>query len=169
MKVTRERPWLGSLANCHVANVRIVAQICVNRARRIIIGHALMSVYHLKNLLSPCSIALIGASPRPNSVGHAILQNIMKGGFAGDFAVVNSRYPEIGGVATAASLDRLPFVPELIIVTTPAPTVPGLIDQAGGYGVSAAVIVSAVFGFGAGSLSVLFGCGAFLFWLRFFG
>lgn len=128
-----------------------------------------MSVYHLKNLLSPCSIALIGASPRPNSVGQAIVQNIRKGGFAGDFGVVNSRYAEIGGVATAASLDRLPFVPELIIVTTPAPTVPGLIDQAGGLGVSGAVIVSAVHGHGAGSVTEQIGRGAKKHGMRLIG
>src|SRR6187402_122517 len=101
-----------------------------------------MSVYRLKNLLSPRSIALIGGSPLRNSIGQAIIRNIRNSGFAGDLGVVNSRYAEIGGVATVPSLDRLPFVPELIIITTPAPTVPDLIDQGGRLGAAGAVIVS---------------------------
>jgi acetyltransferase len=112
-----------------------------------------MSVYRLNKLLSPRSIALIGGSPRRNSVGQAILHNIRKGGFAGDFGVVNSHYAEIGGVAAVPSLDRLPFVPELIIITAPAPTVPDLIDQAGGLGAAGAVIISAGLGHGAGSFA----------------
>jgi acetyltransferase len=112
-----------------------------------------MSVYRLKNLLSPRSIALIGGSPRRNSIGQAIIRNIRNSGFAGDLGVVNSRYAEIGGVATVPSLDRLPFVPELIIITTAAPTIPDLIDQGGRLGAAGAVIVSAGLGHGAGSLA----------------
>jgi acetyltransferase len=111
-----------------------------------------MSIYRLNKLLSPRSIALIGGSPRRNSVGQAILHNIRKGGFAGEFGIVNSHYAEIGDIATAPSLDKLPFVPELIIITAPAPTVPNLIDQAGSLGAAGAVIVSASLGQGAGSL-----------------
>ena len=50
-----------------------------------------MSTYRLKNLLAPRSVALVGASPRQGSVGRAILNNIGKAGFAGEFGLVNPR------------------------------------------------------------------------------
>ena len=45
-----------------------------------------MSTYRLKNLLSPRSVALVGASPRQGSVGRAILDNIRKAQFKGNSA-----------------------------------------------------------------------------------
>src|SRR6478609_9227540 len=62
-----------------------------------------MSTYRLKNLLAPHSVALIGGSPRHGSVGRAILDNIRKTQFKGQFGLVNPRYPEIEGVATVDS------------------------------------------------------------------
>jgi hypothetical protein len=79
-----------------------------------------MSTYRLKNLLSPRSVALVGASPRRGSVGRAILGNIHGAKFKGEFGLVNSHYAEIDGVATVPSLGKLPFVPELVVITAPA-------------------------------------------------
>ena len=111
-----------------------------------------MSTYRLKNLLAPQSIALIGASPRHGSVGRAILDNIRKAEFKGQFGLVNPRYPEIDGVAAVDSLAKLAFVPELVVLTAPARTIPDLIDEAGRRGTAGAVIVSAGLGHGSGSL-----------------
>jgi len=112
-----------------------------------------MSTYHLKNLLSPRSVALVGASPRRGSVGRAILGNIHKANFKGQFGLVNSHYPEIDGVATVGSLSQLPFVPELVVITAPASAVAGLIDEAGKAGAAGALIISAGLGHGTGSLA----------------
>ena len=112
-----------------------------------------MSTYRLESLLAPRSVALVGASPRPGSVGRAILGNIRKAKFKGEFGLVNSHYAEIDGVATVRSLSQLPFVPELVVITAPAAAVAGLIDEAGRRGVAGALIVSAGLGHGAGSLA----------------
>lgn len=112
-----------------------------------------MSTYRLKNLLSPHSVALVGASPRQGSVGRAILNNIRKAQFKGEFGLVNPRYPEIDGVATAGSIAKLAFAPELVVLTAPAYTIPDLIDQAGRRGTAGAIIVSAGLGHGPGSLA----------------
>ena len=112
-----------------------------------------MSTYRLQNLLSPRSVALVGASPRPGSVGRAILHNIGKAKFKGDFGLVNTHYPEIDGVATVNSLGKLPFVPELVVITAPAAAVVGIINEAGKRGAAGALIVSAGLGHGAGSLA----------------
>ena len=110
-----------------------------------------MSTYRLENLLSPRSVALVGASPRQGSVGRAILKNILKARFQGEFGLVNSHYAEIDGVAAVRSLGELPFVPELVVITAPATAVAGLIDDAGKRGAAGAVIVSAGLGHGVGS------------------
>lgn len=112
-----------------------------------------MSTYRLKNVLSPRSIALVGASPRRNSVGRAILENIRKSGFKGNFGLVNPRYGEIAGVTAARSLDQLAFVPELIVITAPREFVSELIDQAGGLGTAGALIITSGLGHGPGSLA----------------
>jgi acetyltransferase len=112
-----------------------------------------MSTYRLKNLLSPHSLALVGASPRQGSVGRAILANIRKTPFKGEFGLVNSRYAEIDGVATVDSLGKLPFVPELVVMTAPAAAIPALIDDAGQRGAAGAVIITSGLGHGAGSLA----------------
>ena len=112
-----------------------------------------MSTYRLKNLLSPRSVALIGASPRRGSVGRAILENIKKAEFKGEFGLVNTHHPEISGVAAVDSIGKLPFVPELLVITAPATATAGLIDQAGRLGAAGALIVSAGLGHGEGSLA----------------
>src|SRR5438034_600308 len=110
-----------------------------------------MSTYRLKNLLSPHSVALVGASPRHGSVGRALLNNIRKAQFKGEFGLVNPRYHEIDGVASVGSIAKLAFAPELVVLTAPAQTIAGLIDEAGRRGAEGAVIVSAGLGHGPGS------------------
>jgi len=112
-----------------------------------------MSIYRLNSLLEPKSVALIGASIRHGSVGQAIVRNIRASRFEGSFGVVNPRYPDICGIPTVRRLVDLPFVPELIIVTTPARTIPDIVAEAGGLGVAGAIVVSAGLGHGAGSLA----------------
>ncbi|MBR0826239.1 bifunctional acetate--CoA ligase family protein/GNAT family N-acetyltransferase [Bradyrhizobium manausense] len=111
-----------------------------------------MSTYRLKNLLSPRSVALVGASSRPVSVGRAVLENIRKANFTGEFGLVNPRHAEIGGMQAVTSLDKLPFVPELVAITAPAKEIPDIIDQAGRRGSAGALIVTAGLGHGPGSL-----------------
>jgi len=112
-----------------------------------------MSTYHLKNLLSPGSVALVGASPRRTSVGRAILGNIHKAKFKGEFGLVNTGYAEIDGVSAVDSIGNLPFVPELVLLTAPAAAIPGLIDEAGARGAAGALIITSGLGRGAGSLA----------------
>lgn len=112
-----------------------------------------MSTYRLSNLLAPRSVALVGASPRQGSVGRAILRNIRKAKFPGEFGLVNPRYSEIDGVSTVGSLAKLAFVPELVVLAAPAKSIAGLIDEAGRRGAAGAVIVSAGLGHGPGSLA----------------
>ena len=60
-------------------------------------------------------------SPRHGSVGRAILDNIRKAQFKGEFGLVNPRYPEIDGVATVGSIQELAFAPELVVLNHTCP------------------------------------------------
>jgi len=113
----------------------------------------LMSTYRLQNLLSPRSVALIGASPRRGSVGRAIVENIKKAEFKGEFGLVNSHYAEVDGTPAVGGIDKLPFVPELVVISAPATAIAGLVDQAGRLGAAGALIISAGLGHGVGSLA----------------
>jgi acetyltransferase len=67
--------------------------------------------------------------------------------------VVNPRHARIDGVATVESLERLPTAPDLVVVASPAATVPGIIAAAGIKGCAGAIIVTAGLGHGPGSLA----------------
>ncbi|KAF1700437.1 bifunctional acetate--CoA ligase family protein/GNAT family N-acetyltransferase [Pseudoxanthomonas suwonensis] len=111
-----------------------------------------MSIYALEAVFSPKSVAVVGASPRAGSVGRTVVQNLRQAGFAGQVGLVNPKYRQIEGVPAVGSLRQLPFSPELVVVTTPAETVPGVIAQAVEVGARAAVVVTAGLGQGPGSL-----------------
>ncbi|WP_322515946.1 bifunctional acetate--CoA ligase family protein/GNAT family N-acetyltransferase [Rhodopseudomonas palustris] len=110
-----------------------------------------MSTYRLNNLLAPAAVAVIGASPRPASLGRAVLDNLRSAGFKGEIGVVNPRYSEIGGFKTVRSLGDLAFVPDLIVITAPSRTVAKIIAEAGERGVAGAIVISAEMGRGKGS------------------
>ena len=111
-----------------------------------------MSTYRLDHLVSPRSLAVIGASPNESSVGRHIIANIVTGGFAGAVHVVNPHHREIEGISTVASVAAIPEGPDIAIVAVPPPAVPETIAQAGRKGVAAAVIITAGLGHGPGSL-----------------
>ena len=112
-----------------------------------------MSTFGLEKTFEPKRVVVVGGSPRPHSIGAIVLQNLIKGGFTGDITVVNSHYGEIAGLKTHPNLKALPFVPDLIVVTVPAPAIPEIITQAGELGVAGAVIISSGLGHGPGSIA----------------
>ena len=112
-----------------------------------------MSTYRLDRLFAPRSVALVGASPRPTSVGRTILNNLRTGGFAGPIHLVNPRYGEIEGIPAVKSIADLPDAPDVVIIAAPPAEVPGLIAAAGAKGRPAAIVITAGLGHGPGSLS----------------
>lgn len=112
-----------------------------------------MSTFGLERLFAPKRVAVVGGSPRPNSLGAIVLQNLAKGGFRGEIAVVNPRYDSIGGQKTFPDLASLPFVPDLIVVTAPAASILNIVVEAARTGVGGAVIISSGLGHGSGSIA----------------
>jgi acetyltransferase len=104
-----------------------------------------MSVRNLDKLFDPESVALIGASPRPGSVGAVIARNLRRAGLAGKVMLVNPNHPTIDGLIVHPNIASLPHSPDLAVIATPAETVPSLIGELGERGTRAAVIITAGF------------------------
>ncbi len=86
-----------------------------------------MTVRHLDRLLTPHSVAVVGASARPGSVGATVWHNLRRGEFAGAVHAVNPRHAAIDGVRTFSRIADLPEPPDLAVVCTPPDTVPQII------------------------------------------
>ena len=102
-----------------------------------------MSVRNLNKLFAPRSVALIGASNRPGSLGATLLHNLVAGGFDGAIHPVNPKHTELAGLPVVASVAELAAAPDLAVICTPAETVPLIIRQLGERGTRAAIVLSA--------------------------
>ena len=105
-----------------------------------------MSIRNLEHLLRPQSVAVIGASDTPRSVGATVLHNLVEGKFAGAIMPVNPRHRELAGIKVYPTVASLPAVPDLAVICTPPATVPGLIGELGERGTRAAIVITAGLG-----------------------
>ena len=101
-----------------------------------------MTIRHLDHLFAPRSVAVLGASQRPHSVGATVWRNLSQG-FQGRLYPVNPKHSRLGEHTAYASIDALPEAPDLAVICTPAATVPDLIASLGARGTKAAVVVTA--------------------------
>jgi len=99
----------------------------------------------LDPIFNPKSVALIGASERPGSVGRNVLWNLLSSPFGGTIFPVNPKRSNILGVRTYPSVSDLPEVPDLVVITTPAASVPGLLRESVEFGIPGAIVISAGF------------------------
>jgi acetyltransferase len=100
-----------------------------------------MTIRNLEAIFRPRSIAVIGATERPGSVGRALVENLAT--FPGDVFAVNPRHERVMDRRAYATIASVPSVPDLAIVATPATTVPAIVEQCAKHGVRGAVVVSA--------------------------
>ena len=102
-----------------------------------------MSVRNLDSLFDPASVAVIGASDRPASVGATVWRNLTRGGFRGPLVAVNPKHAALDGRPCYARVADLPGIPELAVICTPPHTVAGLVAELAARGTRAAVVLSA--------------------------
>jgi len=107
-----------------------------------------VSIRNLDALFTPSSIALIGASNRPDSVGAVLAKNLYEGGFAGPVMTVNPHETAIRSTLNYRSVAELPIAPDLAVICTPPNTVVELVSELGERGCRAAVVITAGFGEG---------------------
>src|SRR5262245_23883298 len=99
----------------------------------------------LAHVLAPKSVAVIGASRNPNSVGGALFQNLIRWRFAGVVYPVNPSAKSVAGVRAYAEIKELPEAPELAFVAVPARAVLDAARQCAAAGVRALCVLSAGF------------------------
>ena len=104
-----------------------------------------MSVRNLSSFFAPKSVALIGASRTPTSVGGVVARNLVDGGFAGEIMFVNPHAGELLGRPVHDAVATLPSAPELAIIATPPAPIPDLIGELAERGTKAAIVLTAGF------------------------
>src|SRR4051812_42814737 len=99
-----------------------------------------MSTYRLDTLFNPRSVAVVGASPRPGSLGLTFLKNLIGGGFRGALYPVNPHHKQVEDRPCFASIAELPETPDLVVVAVPPRNVLAVVEDAGKRGVAAAIV-----------------------------
>jgi len=105
-----------------------------------------MSIRNLKYFFEAASIAVVGASPKPHSVGATVVANLLTGTFKGDIFFINPKYSTLEGHPCYAGVADLPAVPELALICTPPETIPGIVAELGAKGTKAVIVVTAGLG-----------------------
>src|SRR5271167_2149442 len=99
----------------------------------------------LDPLFAPSSVAVIGATERVGSVGRSVLWNLLSSPFGGTVFPVNSKRPNVLGIKAYPKVSDLPDKVDLVVLTTPADTVPDLLAESVEMGIPAGIVISAGF------------------------
>ena len=101
-----------------------------------------MSLRHLNAMFRPRSVAVIGASNRPKSIGSVVMRNLLREEFSGPLLPVNPKYRAVAGILAYSGVAELPLSPDLAIICTPPSTVPGFMEELGSKGAMNVLIMS---------------------------
>jgi acetate---CoA ligase (ADP-forming) len=99
----------------------------------------------LDALLRPRSIAVVGASRTPDTIGYQILDNLLRHGFSGAVYPVNPVAPAVHSVRAYRSVAEIPEPVDLAVIVVPKQHVLGVAEECGASGVRALVVISAGF------------------------
>lgn len=99
----------------------------------------------LDPVFHPRSVAVIGASRRPGSIGHEIFRNLLNGGFAGVVYPVNPSARAIAAVRAYPSVSAIPEPVDLAVIVVPAAAVLEAAQDCLDSGVRGLVVISAGF------------------------
>jgi len=96
-------------------------------------------------LFRPRSLLVVGVSEKADNLGRNIVGNLMNFGFRGELHLMGRAPGVLWGHRIHTSWDEIPEGIDQALIITPAPTVPGVIEQCGRKGIRFAVIESAGF------------------------
>ena len=99
----------------------------------------------LEAIFRPETVAVIGATERPGSVGRTIMWNLVSSPFGGTVFPVNARRPNVLGIKAYPSVSEVPQKVDLAVIVAPATAVPDIITECVEAGVEGAIIISAGF------------------------
>lgn len=101
-----------------------------------------MSQRGLEALLRPKSIAVIGASMKPDRAGYLMMRNLLAGGFSGPVLPVTPAWKAVQGVLAWPDVESLPFIPDLAVLCTHSSRNESLLDALGEKGCKTCIILS---------------------------
>ncbi|MBQ6438475.1 CoA-binding protein, partial [bacterium] len=99
----------------------------------------------LTHIFQPRSIAIVGASPKPDKLGHILLANLRTGGYDGQIYPVNPNYSQINDLTCYPSLLDIPGDIDQVSLVIPASGVLEAVKQAATRRVHSLIIISAGF------------------------
>ena len=99
----------------------------------------------IESIMNPKSVAVVGATNRPGSVGLAVFRNILNAGYSGVLYPVNPKARSIQSVKAYPTLADVPDELDLVIIVVPAPVVADVIEEAAEKKVKGAIIITAGF------------------------
>ncbi len=99
----------------------------------------------LTAFFSPASVAIIGATDRQGSVGRTIARNLLASTYKGRVFAVNPRRRELFGQRCYATIGAVPEAVDLVVVVTPANTVPGVVAECVKANARSIIVISAGF------------------------
>ncbi len=100
---------------------------------------------NLSGMLAPRSVAVIGATERPGSVGRAVFERLTSRGFTGSVYPVTPAHAQVLGRQAYAAIGDIGAPVDLAVIATPASTVPDVVCACARAGVKGAIVISAGF------------------------
>ncbi|MDK9725512.1 MAG: bifunctional acetate--CoA ligase family protein/GNAT family N-acetyltransferase [Sterolibacteriaceae bacterium MAG5] len=104
--------------------------------------------HYLTPLFEPKSVAIIGASETPGSIGATLARNMLDNldaGYKGKLFFVNPRHDTVFGQPSYDSVESIPHRLDLAVICTKAQTVPAIVDACGRAGCRNAIVISGGF------------------------
>ena len=102
-------------------------------------------VHSIERILEPQSVAVIGAGRNPQSIGHAIVRNLIDGGFKGAVYPINPNAVEVLGLTCAPSVEAIEGVVDLAVLALPAALCVDAVDACARKGVNGLVVITSGF------------------------
>ncbi|HET7205264.1 MAG TPA: bifunctional acetate--CoA ligase family protein/GNAT family N-acetyltransferase [Terriglobales bacterium] len=99
----------------------------------------------LDGIFAPQTVAVVGATERPGSIGRAVLWSLVSSPFGGTVFPVSETRSSVLGIKAYRRIAEIPEPIDLAVVVTPAAAVPDVIGQCAGAGVRGAIVISAGF------------------------
>lgn len=104
-----------------------------------------MNIEVMNGLLTPKSVAVVGASTKPGKIGHTVLMNLIDSNYAGGIFPINPKAEEILGLKCYPSVLDVPDQIDSAILTIPAKFVPDVVVQCGEKGIKGLNIITSGF------------------------
>ena len=102
----------------------------------------LATIESLQSILYPKSIAVIGASRYPGTIGYLLVRSLIESGYVGAVYPVNPNIEVVSSIKTYPSVLAIPGEVEMAILAVPAPVVLKVAEECGQKGVRGLIVIS---------------------------